>query len=78
MQRAIAPHRKPLVEIGQTHEDDREQGFAVPRVVEQDVEMVERVLVQQVRLVDEQDREGALSGEVLDVAGDGEKDIARG
>ena len=38
--------------------------------------MVERVLVQQVRLIDEQDGEGAVSGEVLDVAGDGEKDIA--
>src|SRR5689334_14856240 len=42
------------------------------------MQMVERVLVQQMRFIDEQDREGALSGEIFDVASDGEKHIARG
>src|SRR5262249_61393342 len=42
-----------------------------PRVVEQDVQMVERVLVKQVRLVNQKHRMDALFGAFLDMARDG-------
>jgi hypothetical protein len=42
------------------------------------VQMVERVLVKQVRLVEEEDRVDALAAEVLDVVADGVEDGRRG
>ena len=68
VQRAIAAQREPLAQLGQPDEDEREQRAAVPGVVEQDVQVVERVLVQQVRLVEEEHGMDALGGALLDVA----------
>jgi hypothetical protein len=45
VERAASAHEKALVEVGQADQDEREQGFAVPCVVEQDVEVVEGILV---------------------------------
>jgi hypothetical protein len=52
VQRAIAAQREPLAKLGQTEEDGRQQSAAVPGVIGEDVQMVERVLVEQVRLVE--------------------------
>jgi hypothetical protein len=51
----ISTQSKTLFEIGQSHQDDGQEGSAVPGVIEQDVQMVERVLVKQVGFVDDQD-----------------------
>lgn len=67
VQRAVAPQGEAVAELGQPDEDEREQRAAVPLVVEQDVEVVEGVLVQEVSLVEEEDRVDALAGELLDV-----------
>ena len=40
--------------------------------------MIERVLVKQVRLVDEEDREGTLAGKLFDVFADGQEHVAGG
>jgi hypothetical protein len=40
--------------------------------------MVERVLVQQVRLVDQEDGHDSLLGKLLDVGGDRPEDVAGG
>jgi hypothetical protein len=61
---------QPVGKFGETDEHDREQGAAVSLVVEQDVQVVERVLVQEVRLVEDEYGMEALAGEVLDVRGD--------
>ena len=60
VQRAIAAQREPLAQVGKADEHEREQRAAVPRVVEQDVQVVEGVLMEQVRLVDEEDGVDAL------------------
>src|SRR5438445_4775698 len=69
-ERAIATEAEAIVKLGKGDEDEREQRATVPLVVEQDLEMVERVLVEEVRLVEEEDRMDALLGEVLDVGRD--------
>jgi len=76
--RAISAHGKALVELGESDQDERKQGFAVPGVVEQDVQVVEGVLVHEVGLVDEEDGEGALASEILDVFANGMEDVAGG
>ena len=78
VERAVAAQREAVVELGQADEDEREQRAAVPLVVEQDVQMVERVLVEQVGLVEEEDGVDALAAELLDVGGDGVEDGGRG
>ena len=48
-------------------------------VVEEDMQVVERVLMEQVGLVDEEeDRAYALLGELLNVCADGEEEISGG
>src|SRR5689334_7141187 len=71
VQRAIVTKGEPLAKLGETDEDDRQQRATVPGVIEQDVQVIERVLVEQVRLVDQEHRMDALLGALLDVAGDG-------
>jgi hypothetical protein len=78
VQRAVSPEPQPLLEVGQADQDDRQQSAAIPSVVEQDVQMVERVLVQQVGLVDEQDGQESLLGELLDMGADGPEHVAAG
>src|ERR1700729_1196262 len=75
---AISPEPEPVLEVGKSDEDQGEQRLLVPLVIEQDVQVVERVLVEQVSLVDEEDGTDALFGEVLDVGADGEEEIAGG
>ena len=53
VERAVAAQGEAIAELGEADEDEREQRAAVPVVVEQDVEVVERVLVQEVGLVEE-------------------------
>src|SRR5690606_8647406 len=66
-ERAIPPDAQAVVEVAEADEDEREQRLRVPLVVEQDVEMVERVLVQEVRLVEQEDGMGPpVATEVLD------------
>ena len=43
VQRAIAAQREPLAKLGQTDEDQREDRATIPAVVEEDVQMIERV-----------------------------------
>ena len=45
VQRAIMAERKALAKLGQSDENEREQCPAIPRIIEQDVKMVERILV---------------------------------
>lgn len=61
------PEGQALAELGQSDEDEREQHATVPRVVEQEVEMIERVLVEEVRLVEQEHGVRALGGGLLDV-----------
>lgn len=67
MEGAIASKSEPVVEIGQTEQDEGEQGATIPGVIEQDVQRVEGVLMEQVGLVEDEDGEEALLGELLDV-----------
>ena len=78
VERAVATQREAVAELREADEHDREQRAAVPLVVEQDVEVVERVLVQEVGLVEEEDRMDALAGEFLDVGRDGVEEVAGG
>ena len=74
VERAVAAQGEAIVELGETDEDERQQRPAVPLVVEEDVEVVEGVLVQEVRLVEQEDRKDAIATELFDVGGDGVKD----
>jgi hypothetical protein len=65
------------VELGQADQDERQERSAVPLVVEQDVKMVERVLVEEVRLVEEKDGMDAVLGQLLDVGRDRVEDCRR-
>ena len=78
VERAIAAQREALAKLGESDEDERQQCTTVPGIVKQDMQMVERVLVQQVRLVEEEHRVDALGGAVLDVAADRVERAARG
>ena len=73
-QRLVDRRGEPVVEFRQADQDDREQRAAVPLVVEEDVQVAEDVGVEQVRLVDEQDRVDASGGELVDLGGDGVED----
>src|SRR5262245_30752974 len=66
VQRAIAPQRQPVAQLGEADEDQAEQSAAVPVVVEQDVEVLEGVLVQQMCFVEQEDGMDALLGALLD------------
>src|SRR5580700_1028538 len=74
IERAVLAQAKAVLELGQADEDQRKQGAAVPRVVEQDVQVVEHVLVEQVGLVEEEDGMDVIAPEGLDVGGHGEEE----
>lgn len=78
LERAILSEREAVTEFWQTDEDNGEKRARVPAVVGEDVQMVEDVLVQQVRFIDEEDRVHALAFELLDVMADGVEDGGRG
>ena len=78
VQRAIAAEGEAIAELRQADEDEREQGAAVPVVVEEDVEVVEGVLVQEVGLVEEEHGVDALFGALLDMTRDGVEQAACG
>ena len=63
---------------GQADEHEREQSARIPLVVRQDVQVLEHVLVKQVRLVEQEDRMHALGAEVLHVLVDRVEDGGRG
>ena len=75
---AIASHAKPIQEVGQTDEDKRQERATVPLVIEQDVEVVERVLVEELSLVEQEDGMNAIVAEVSHVGGDRMEDAGRG
>ena len=70
----LRAERETVVELGQADEDEGQQRAAVPLVIEEDVQVVERVLVKEVRLVEEEDGVEALAAEIFDVGADGEED----
>jgi hypothetical protein len=75
---AIAPSFELALELGQTDQDKRQERPAVPLVVEQDVQMVEHVLVEKVRFIEQENRVDALAPELLDVRADRVEDACRG
>jgi hypothetical protein len=70
VERAVAAH----LALGEADEDEGEERLRVPLAVEEDVQVGEHLLVEEVRLVDEEDRVHALLGELLDVGGDAVED----
>ena len=70
-QGAIAAEVEPVPELGQAYEHEGEQGAGVPAVVGEDVQVIEGVLVQQMRLVDEEHGVSVLPGHALDVLSEG-------
>ena len=62
--------RQSVSELRQADEDDGEEGFAVPVVVGEDVQVVEHVLVEQVGFVEEEDGVDASGAELVDVLAD--------
>jgi len=73
VQGAIATEDEPVGKFWQADEDKGQERPAVPLVVQQDVQMVQHVLVEQVGLVEKEDRVNTLTAEIFDVSGDGEK-----
>ena len=63
----VAPPGDAIVEFRQSDEDDGEQRSSVPLIVEKDVKVVQGVLVEEVRLIEEEDGVNALASEVRDV-----------
>ncbi len=78
VERPVAAQLEALAQLGEPDEYEREQRAAVPCVVEQDVQVVERVLVHEVGLVEEEHGMDALGGALLDVAGQAVEQAAGG
>jgi hypothetical protein len=74
----IASEPEPVFQVGKSDEDEGEEGLGIPLVVEEDMEVVERVLMEQMGLIDEEDGAYALLGEILNVCADGEEEISGG
>lgn len=70
VERALVSTRQALSQLGQADEEQGQERAAVPLVVAQDVQVIEHVLVEQVRLVEQEDGVALLGGELLDVARD--------
>jgi hypothetical protein len=75
---AISSEPEPVLEVGKSDEDEGAEGLGVPLVIEKNVQVIERVLVEQMGFVDQEDGADALFGEVLDVSADGEEEISGG
>src|ERR1700733_2536067 len=78
VQGAVSSKSQSVVEVGESDENEREEGLRIPLVVEQDVQMVEGVLMKEVSLVDEEDGAHVLFDEVLDMSADREEQVAGG
>src|SRR6185437_512341 len=74
IQGAIATQGEAVSQLGQADKHERQEGAAVPVVVEQDVEMIHDVLVKEMRFVEKKDGVDALAPELLDMGGDGVED----
>jgi hypothetical protein len=74
----IATKGEAIIEFGQADQDEREEGFAVPLVVKEDVEVIESVLMKQMGLVEQKHRMDADAGELDDVGGHGMKHAGGG
>jgi len=74
VERAVAAQREPVAQLGEADEDEREECPAIPLAVEEDVEVVEGVLVEEMRFVEEEDGMRTFAAEVLNVGGDGVED----
>jgi hypothetical protein len=74
VERAIAAHLAEVVELREPHHDEREERLRIPLIVEEDVRVAEHLLVEQVRLVEEEDQVEVLLGEVFHVRRDGVED----
>ena len=75
---AMSSKGESVDEIGESDEEEREKRSAIPLVIQQDVQVVEGVGVEQVRLVEKEDGMDALLPELLDVGADGVEDCRRG
>jgi hypothetical protein len=64
--------------LGEANQDEGEERGAVPLVVEEDVQVVERVLVEEVRFVEEKHGIDTLPPEFLDMGSDAMEDRGRG
>ena len=69
-ERAVAGEVHAVVHLGQPDEHERQEGARVPLVVGEDVQVIEHVLMQQVGLVEQEDRVDALLAQLLDVTAD--------
>jgi hypothetical protein len=77
-ERALVPACETLAELGQSDEQNRQEGAAVPLVVAEDMKVIEHVLMEQVGFVEEKDRMALLARELLDVLRDLVEDGRRG
>ena len=76
-QGAVRAAREVLLQLGETDEDEGQERFRVPLVVQEDVEMRHHVGVQQVSLVEEEDGVHLVAPEFLHVGLDGEEQVGR-
>jgi hypothetical protein len=53
---ATSAEAETCFEIAEADEDEREQCLGVPFVIEEDMQMIERVLVKEVRLIEKEHR----------------------
>ncbi len=58
----IPSEPEPVLEVGKSDEDEGKEGLGVPLVIEENVQVIERVLVEQMGFVDQEDGADALSG----------------
>lgn len=77
-QRAMGASGEVGFELGEADEDQREQGFGVPLIIEQDVQVSHHVGMEQVRLVEEEDRMELVASHLVDVSLDSEKEVGGG
>ena len=77
-ERALVPACETLAQLGQSDEQKRQEGAAVPLVVAEDMKVIEHVLMEQVGFVEQKDRMALLARELLDVLRDLVEDGGRG
>jgi hypothetical protein len=77
-QGAVLVQRESVAHLGQADEHDGEQHPCVSLMIDQDVQMLEHVLLEQVRFVEQEDGVHALGAELVHVLVDGVKDRGSG
>jgi hypothetical protein len=73
VKRAISSSSDAVFHLGQAHQHERQERSLVPLVVQQNVQVVERVLMKQVGFIEEKHGVCSLFAEVLDMLRDGEE-----